>query len=69
MSKKIFNLLTITGLIIIIILSFIVPDNPQKIIPSYTFITIDRPLWLNLIICCSFTYIIILYSIYNKLFN
>lgn len=69
MSKKIFNILSILGLIIIIILSFIIPSNPNQIIKSYTMITIDRPLWLNLIIIFTFFYLIILYHLYDKLFN
>lgn len=69
MNKLIFNTLAILGIIIIIFLSFIIPNNPYEVIPSYTFITVDRPLWLNIIITSIFIYIIILYSIYEKIFD
>lgn len=69
MSKKIFNILSLLGFIIIIILSFIMPNNPNQIIKSYTLITPDRPLWLNLIIVFTFLYSIILYYIYEKIFK
>ena len=69
MSKKIFNILSLIGLIIIIILSFIIPNNPFNIFSSYTFITFDRPLWLNCLIVYSFIYLLITYKIYNIIFN
>ena len=69
MSKKIFNILSLLGYIIIIILSFILPNNPNEIIKSYTLITFDRPLWLNLIIIFTFFYSIILYQIYEKIYK
>ena len=68
MSKKIFNLLSLLGLLIIIILSFILPSNPLELIPSYTILTIDRPLFLNIIIVSTFFYSLILYKLYNVLF-
>ena len=69
MSKKIFNILSLLGLIIIIVLAFIIPNNPNELIKSYTMITFDRPLWLNLIIFFNFFYSLILYHLYDKLFN
>lgn len=67
MKKILFSIIAILGIIVIIILSFIIPNNPYQIIPAYTLITLDKPLWLDIVISCSFIYIIILYSIYKKI--
>lgn len=69
MNKNLFNILTILGLILILFLSFIIPNNPYEIVKSYTIMTIDRPLWFNILIISSFIYLIIICSIYEKIFN
>ena len=69
MSKKIFNIIVLLGLLIIISLSIIIPPNPNKIIKSYTYITIDMPLWIKLSIILSFLYTNIIYIIYDKIYK
>ena len=69
MNKNLFNILTILGLILILFLSFIIPNNPYEIVKSYTTMTIDRPLWFNILIISSFIYLIIICSIYEKIIN
>ena len=69
MKKNIFIILGIIGVIIISILSFVLPNKPFEIIPSYTFISCDKPLYLSLIISCSFMYLSFLYFIYDKINN
>lgn len=69
MSKKVFHSLALIGVIIICILAFTLPKNPYEIIPSFTIMSFDKPLWLNIIISCSFIYLTILYSIYDKIYN
>lgn len=69
MKKILFIVLGVIGIIIISILSIILPNNPFEIIPSYTLITCDKPLYLSIIISCSFTYVSILYYIYDKTNN
>ena len=65
MYKIIFYIISLLGFITIIISSFVIPNNPFEIIPSYNLITIDRPLWLNIVISCSFFYILIINYIYD----
>ena len=69
MNKNLFNILTILGLILILFLSFIIPNNPYEIVKSYTTRTLDRPLWFNILIISSFIYLIIICSIYEKIIN
>ena len=69
MLKRVFQILGIMGFIAICILAFVIPSNPNQIIPALTVMSFDKPLWLCIIIGCSFIYLITLYSIYNKLNN
>ena len=54
--NKLFILLGIIGSIIICIFAFIVPSNPFEIIPAMTHISIDKPLWLDIILVGLFIY-------------
>ena len=73
MLKRIFQILGVVGFITIYVLAFIVPTNPNEIIPALSVISFDKPLWLCIIIGGGFKYLIILYSIYdiinNRLYN
>ena len=69
MKKNIFLIITTLGLLTIIILSIIIPNNPNQIIPSLTHFFISKPLWINVLISCTFIYINIIYKIYNTIFN
>lgn len=53
-------------MIIISILAFIIPDNPYEIIPAMTTMSFDKPIWFCYMVGGSFIYLIILYSIYDK---
>ena len=53
--KKIFYLINIIGIIVIILLSLLLPNNPFKIVPTIFIHGIDKPLWL----CYSITGIIL----------
>lgn len=65
MLENIFKILGVVGFIAICIMAFTIPINPYEIIPSYTFVGFDKPLWLCIIIGGGFLYLIVLYSIYN----
>ena len=67
MLKVLFKTLAIGGIIIIGIMSFVIPKNPYKIIPSLTVMSCDKPLWLCIIIGISIPYLLILYAIYEKI--
>lgn len=69
MLKRVFQLLGIIGFIAICILAFVIPSNPNQIIPALTVMSFDKPLCLCIIIGGGFIYLITLYSIYNKLNN
>lgn len=73
MLKRIFQILAVIGFMAICVLAFIVPANPNEIIPALTLISFDKPLWFCIIIGGGFIYLIILYSIYdiinNRLYN
>lgn len=69
MLKRIFQLLGIIGFIVICILAFVIPSNPNEIIPAMTVMSFDKPLWLCIIVGGGFIYLITLYSIYNKIHN
>ena len=69
MLKRVFQILGIIGFIVICILAFVIPSNPNQIIPALTVMSFDKPLWLCIIIGGGFIYLITLYSIYNKLNN
>ena len=67
--KIIFRVLAIVGVITINILSFILPKDPYVIIPSYTMLGFDKPLWLCYIVGGSFIYLVLLYFGYKKIEN
>lgn len=67
--KIIFRVLAIVGVLTISILSFVLPKDPYMIIPSYTMIGFDKPLWLCYIVGGSFIYLLLLYFLYDKLEN
>ena len=67
--KIIFRVLAIVGVITISILSFILPKDPYMIMPSYTMLGFDKPLWLCYIVGGSFIYLLLLYFIYDKIKN
>ena len=49
------------------VLAFVIPSNPNQIIPALTVMSFDKPLWLCIIIGGGVIYLISLYSIYDKL--
>lgn len=64
--RKVFIILAISGVIVISILSFTLPNEPFEIIPSYNLLMgFDKPLWLVNIVGGSFFYLLGLYCIYN----
>lgn len=65
--KTIFKWLGICGITIISVIAFILPSNPFIIIPSYSLMGFDKPLWLCIIVGGSFIYLLILYSIYDRI--
>ncbi len=67
MKKTIFYIIVLIGVMIIIAMSIIIPNNPNKIIPSITHFSISKPLWLDILISSSFIYFIIIYNIYEKI--
>ena len=69
MLKRIFQILGVVGFITICVLAFIVPTNPNQIIPAMTVMSFDKPLWLCIIIGGGFIYLIMLYTIYNIINN
>lgn len=66
MLKRVFQVLAVLGLIVISVLAFVVPSNPNEIIPAMTVMSFDKPLWLCIIVG-GLLYLISLYSIYDKL--
>ena len=69
MKKSLFIILGIIGVFVISILSIILPTNPFEIIPSLTIFSVEKPLFISLIIAGSFIYLSILYFIYDKINN
>lgn len=67
MLKRIFQTLGAKGFIAICILAFVIPSNPNKVIPALSVMSFDKPLWLCIIIGGGFIYLITLYSIYDRL--
>jgi len=65
--KSIFVVLSFVGVAVVSILSFIIPSNPYEIIPSLTMMVGDMPLWLKLILAFSTIYLLVLWSIYDKI--
>lgn len=69
MTKRIFQLLGVIGIIAISVLAFVIHSNPYKTISALTMMSFDKPLWLCLIVGGGFIYLVTLYSIYDKLTN
>lgn len=67
MLKKIFVILAIVGMILIGVLAFAIPSNPNEIIPAMTITGFDKRLWFCIIFGFGFIYLMILWSIYDKL--
>lgn len=67
MIKRTFQLLAIIGVVIITILSFTLPSDPNEILPALTPFTFEKPVWLCGVIGGNFLYLIVLYSIYDKI--
>ena len=60
MLKRVFQVLAVLGLIVISVLAFVVPSNPNEIIPAMTVMSFDKPLWLCIIVGGGFLYLIII---------
>lgn len=69
MLKRIFQILGVIGFITICVLAFILPTNPNEIIPALSVMSFDKPLWLCIIIGGGFIYLISLNAIYDKINN
>lgn len=67
MLKKILVILAIVGMILIGVLAFTIPSNPNEIIPAMAITGFDKPLWFCIIFGFGFIYLMILWSIYDKL--
>jgi hypothetical protein len=65
--RNIFYILSAVGSVIICILAFILPSNPNEIIPAISVMGFDKPLWLAIIITGLFFYNALLYGVYDKL--
>lgn len=64
---KLFTTLSIVGMMILGYVAFNVPTDPYEIIPAMTMISFDKPLWLCILLGGGFIYLLILWSIYDKL--
>lgn len=69
MSRMLFVCLFIIGFIFVINLAVILPNNPFEIVPSLCIFTVDKPMWVNYLIILSSLYFVLVYKIYNSLFN
>ena len=67
MNKNLFKIMAILGYIIIVLLAFTIPKDPYIIIPSYSYMSFDKPLWLCIIIVGWFFYSIFLSEFYDFL--
>jgi len=65
--KRLFIGLSIVGFVVICVLSFVLPKNPFEIIPAMTMVSFDKPVWLCGIIGGGFIYLMVLWTIYDKL--
>ncbi len=65
--KNIFYVLSGVGSIAIVVLAFILPSNPNEIIPALTPMSFDKPLWFAIILTGLVLYNGLLYGIYDKL--
>lgn len=67
MLKDIFLVLSVLGIDIISIMAFTIPSDPYVIIPAISMVSFDKPLWFCIIFGGSFLYLMLLWSIYDKL--
>lgn len=67
MLKRLFIILAMVGMFIISIMAFTIPNDPYEIIPAMSVASFDKPLWFCIIIGYGFFYLMILWSIYDKL--
>ena len=64
--KILCKITALLGYVIIGLLAFALPNDPYEIIPSYSIIGFDKPLWLCLIIIGYFFYSIFLISFFYQ---
>lgn len=69
MYKILFEIMAILGYIMIVQFAFTIPQDPYIIIPSYTYMSFDKPLWLCIIMIGWFFYSIFLSEFYDFLNN
>ena len=69
MSEKFFIFIGFIGTMLIETIAIFVPDNPNVIIPSFTTITCDKPLWLCVVILSCTLYYFLLYLVYDKVYK
>ena len=65
--KPIFIIIGVIGILIILCLSFIIPNNPFEYIYIPSIVAFNKPLWLYAFGGISFIYLTILRIIYEKL--
>lgn len=65
--ETVFYCLAVIGIYVISFLAFIIPEDPYKIIPAMTYTSVDKPLWLCIIVVGSVFYLLFLYLIYEFL--
>ena len=63
--NKSFIVLGIIGSIVICVCAFTIPSNPHEIIPAITYMSVDKPLWLELVIVGLFVYWCLLVNSYD----
>jgi hypothetical protein len=64
---KLFTLLSVIGIALLFYVAFTIPNNPYEIIPAISMMSFDKPLWLCIVIGGGFIYLVILWSIYDKI--
>lgn len=65
--KRLFIMLSIVGMIIISVCAFTIPNNPNEIIPALSIMSFDKPLWLCIIVGIGFIFLLVLWTIYDKI--
>jgi len=66
MEKIMFLILWVLGMGLICELAFLIPTNPYEIIPSYSVMGFDKPLWFCIIFVGGFLYSMLLYYLYDR---
>lgn len=67
MLRKTFISLAIIGAVVILYLSFNLPNNPYEMIPSILYFNHYRPLWFCDFVGITGLYIIMLCTLYEKI--